>query len=111
MGHDAVEALPARENLARRLKIGLGDKTASMQDLRSTVRRGLDLLGKSHFLLAGEERCFPHVLEIHAQGIIQAAVLLAADFDFGIARFGLGVLFHALTNADRAGFMHEIRAT
>ena len=92
---DAVETLAAFDELLGEVEVRSGDETEAVEVALDLGLRILDALGNLHFLLAGEQRDLAHLLEVHADGIIQdvqAAAALALFFLVVLVLFFLVVV-------------------
>ena len=77
VNHDAVEAFFAVEEFLRKAQIATGDEAKAVQVAQDIVFCGLDALGDLDLFLAGQQRGQPHLLEIHAHGVVE-------DVEFGV---------------------------
>ena len=66
-----IEPFAAFDQFLREIEVRLRDKTEAIDVLLHHVFGFLDPLGYLHFLLAGQQRHLPHLLEIHPHRVIE----------------------------------------
>ena len=91
---DAVEALAALLQLAGEVEVLARGEAEAVEVLLHHALGVLDALGNFDFLLAGQQRHLAHLLEVHADGIVQdvelgVGLLLVGEFLFLPGRGGL----------------------
>ena len=71
----------------------LGREPEIVDDLLDVVLGGLDALGDLHFLFARQQRDLAHLLEVHADGIVED---IEAGIDLGRFLFLFGFALEAV---------------
>ena len=88
----AIEAFFPFIQVESHFQISSGNEAELMGTALNILFGGFDTLGDFNFLLAGQQGNLPHLLEVHADGIVQ-------NVHFGFQLFLL-VLFLGIANAD-----------
>ncbi len=83
---DAVETLAALFQLAGEIEVFLGGEAEAVQMLLHHALGVFDALGDFDFLFTRQQRHLAHLLEIHADGIVQ-------NIELGVGLFLVGKLF------------------
>ena len=69
--NDAIEALTQVHQLLGEIQVRAANKSELIKDLLHLEFRLFDALGDLDLLLSGQQRDLPHLLEVHAHGVVQ----------------------------------------